>query len=93
MADGSGLAPAIRHTLGVPVLCSLQGEDSFLDTLPEPYKTKAWDAFRANNSSVARYLATSDYYRGVMKERRGGVRRCLWLKKDAPSSLTRGSKI
>ena len=65
----NGLAPAIRHTLGVPVLCSLQGEDSFLDTLPEPYKTQAWDAFRANNSSVARYLATSDYYRGVMMER------------------------
>ena len=65
----NGLAPAIRHTLGIPVLCSLQGEDSFLDTLPEPYKTKAWDVFRANNSSVARYLATSDYYRGVMKDR------------------------
>ncbi len=65
----SGLAPAIRKTLGVPVLCSLQGEDSFLDTLPEPYKTGAWDAFRANNSSVARYLATSAYYRGVMKDR------------------------
>lgn len=65
----NGLAPAIRKTLGVPVLCSLQGEDSFLDTLPEPYKTKAWEAFRANNVSVARYLATSDYYRGVMKER------------------------
>ncbi len=65
----NGLAPAIRHTLGVPVLCSLQGEDSFLDTLPEPYKTQAWDAFRANNSSVARYLATSDYYRGVMQQR------------------------
>jgi len=65
----NGLAPAIQHTLGIPVLCSLQGEDSFLDTLPEPYKTKAWDAFRANNPFVARYLATSDYYRGVMKER------------------------
>ncbi len=67
----NGLAPAIRETLGVPVLCSLQGEDSFLDTLPEPHKTKAWDAFRANNGSVARYLATSDYYRGVMKGRLG----------------------
>ena len=65
----NGLAPAIQRTLGVPVLCSLQGEDSFLDTLPEPYKTQAWDAFRANNSSVARYLATSEYYRGVMQKR------------------------
>ena len=67
----NGLAPAIQRTLGVPVLCSLQGEDSFLDTLPEPSKTKAWEAFRANNSSVARYLATSDYYREVMQARLG----------------------
>jgi glycosyltransferase involved in cell wall biosynthesis len=65
----NGLAPAIGKTLGLPVLCSLQGEDSFLDTLPEPYKTKAWEAFRANNGAVARYLATSDYYRGVMQAR------------------------
>ncbi len=65
----NGLAPAIKATLGVPVLCSLQGEDSFLDTLPEPFKTQAWEAFRANNAPVERYLATSDYYRGVMKER------------------------
>lgn len=67
----NGLAPAIRESLGVPVVCSLQGEDSFLDTLPEPYKTRSWEAFRANNGSVARYLATSDYYRGVMKNRLG----------------------
>ncbi len=67
----SGLAPAIVDTLGVPVLCSLQGEDSFLDTLPEPYQTQAWEAFRSNNSKVARYLATSDYYRGEMQRRLG----------------------
>lgn len=65
----NGLAPAIRQTLGIPVLCSLQGEDSFLDTLPEPWKTEAWDAFRANNGSVSQYVATSEYYRQVMKNR------------------------
>lgn len=65
----NGLAPAIKKTLGVPVLCSLQGEDSFLDTLPEPWKTEAWNAFRGNNRDVDCYLATSDYYRGVMRGR------------------------
>lgn len=62
----NGLAPGIRRDLGVPVICSLQGEDSFLDTLPEPWKSDAWDAFRANNADVALYIATSDYYRDVM---------------------------
>jgi glycosyltransferase involved in cell wall biosynthesis len=65
----NGLAPGIRRDLGVPVICSLQGEDSFLDTLPEPWKTRAWDAFRANNADVSLYIATSDYYRDVMRGR------------------------
>lgn len=65
----NGLAPGIRRDLGVPVICSLQGEDSFLDTLPEPWKTRAWDAFRANNDHVSLYIATSDYYRDVMRGR------------------------
>ena len=37
----TGLAPAIREELGVPVVVSLQGEDSFLDTLAEPWKEQA----------------------------------------------------
>lgn len=65
----NGLAPGIRHDLGVPVICSLQGEDSFLDTLPEPFRTDAWNAFRANNGSISRYIATSNYYRNLMKDR------------------------
>ncbi|MES2705313.1 MAG: glycosyltransferase family 4 protein [Verrucomicrobiota bacterium] len=65
----NGLAPGIRRDLGVPVVCSLQGEDSFLDTLPEPWKSNAWDAFRDNNADVALYIATSDYYRGIMRDR------------------------
>ena len=39
-----GLARGIKDALGVPVLASLQGEDSFLDGLPEPWRTRAWEA-------------------------------------------------
>src|SRR5690606_33943886 len=65
----NGLAPAIRRDLGVPVVCSLQGDDSFLDTLPEPYAEKAWDLFRANSEHVSRYVATSDWYADTMRRR------------------------
>ncbi len=37
-----GLAPALTRA-GLPVVCSLQGEDAFLDTLIEPYRTRAWE--------------------------------------------------
>ena len=37
-----GMAGRIRRELDVPVVCSLQGEDSFLDGLPEPYRAQCW---------------------------------------------------
>jgi glycosyltransferase involved in cell wall biosynthesis len=67
----SGLAPALREEAGVPVVVSLQGEDSFLDTLAEPWRTEAWEAMRANARWVARFIAPSGYYQRGMAERLG----------------------
>ncbi|MGB1520592.1 MAG: glycosyltransferase family 1 protein, partial [Limisphaerales bacterium] len=33
-----GMCPAIKRGLGVKVVCTLQGEDTFLDALREPYR-------------------------------------------------------
>ena len=44
---------------------------TFLDTLPEPYRTQSWDIFRQNSSAVARYVAASDYYTATMRARLG----------------------
>jgi glycosyltransferase involved in cell wall biosynthesis len=64
----TGLAKKIHQELGVPVVCSLQGEDSFLDTLPEPYRQQSWDLMRENATWVARYIATSDWYAARMRQ-------------------------
>lgn len=65
----NGLAPAIRNELNVPVVCSLQGEDSFLDTLPEPWRGECWEVFRENSRHVNRYVATSEWYASTMRRR------------------------
>lgn len=64
-----GLAPAIRKRLGVPVVVSLQGEDAFLDTLPEPWKTQAWELMRENAKSVTKFIAPSRFYAEEMMRR------------------------
>lgn len=64
-----GIAPAIQKQCGIPVICSLQGEDSFLDTLPPPYQEKAWELFRQQSAFVSRYIATSEWYAGEMRRR------------------------
>jgi len=64
-----GLCPAIERDLGIPVVVSLQGEDSFLDTLIDPYREQAWEAMRVNARHVTRFIAPSKYYAGVMSAR------------------------
>lgn len=65
----TGLAPTIEEELGIPVVCSLQGEDSFLDTLPEPYREQCWEAMRTNARSVRQFIAPSQFYTDVMSQR------------------------
>lgn len=56
----SGIAPAIKQELGVPVVCSLQGEEEFIGGLPAPYAEQAYDWLRRNAASIDLYLATSE---------------------------------
>jgi glycosyltransferase involved in cell wall biosynthesis len=55
----AGLAPAVKKALGKPVCCSLQGEDYFLENLPEPYRGQAFEALKAMAPHVDIFLAPS----------------------------------
>ena len=60
----TGLARRIRQALGVPVLCSLQGEDSFLDGLDQPWRTRCWQTLAARSawaSSISPTHVTEAY--------------------------------
>ncbi len=56
-----GLAPAIKAALSVPVTCTFQGEDLFLDSLGEPYRAKALDLIRRHASHVDAFIAVSRF--------------------------------
>lgn len=55
------LAPAIKEVLDVPVVCTFQGEDLFLDGLLEPYREKARRIIRERASYVDRFIAVSHF--------------------------------
>ena len=65
----TGLARRIQQALGVPVLCSLQGEDSFLDGLDQPWRSRCWQTLAERSVDVARFIAPSAYYGQLMRER------------------------
>jgi glycosyltransferase involved in cell wall biosynthesis len=61
-----GFARDIKKELGKPVLCSLQGEDIFLEDLPEPYKSQALQTLKERANDVDGFIATSHYYSEFM---------------------------
>jgi glycosyltransferase involved in cell wall biosynthesis len=61
-----GLAPALRRALGRPVVCTLQGEDLFLDALREPFRSEAKALIARHASAVDAFVATSAYYADFM---------------------------
>ncbi len=67
----SGLAPAFKKTLGVPVVCSLQGEDYFLEHLPAAYSERAFDRLRSRAPSIDAFISPSRDHAVAMAPRLG----------------------
>lgn len=67
----AGVARRLRRETGVPVLCSLQGEDSFLDGLPDPWKTEAWKEMGRRIGELDGVVAPSRFFADVMERRLG----------------------
>ena len=62
------LAAPLKQALGCPVVITLQGEDLFLDALPEPYRAEALALVRAQVANVDLFIAVSEYYAAFMRD-------------------------
>ncbi len=62
----SGMVPELKRRLKAPVLCTLQGDDIYLEYLPEPHKQQALELIGTNCRSFDGYLTTSRYYADFM---------------------------
>ncbi len=57
-----GIAGEIKKALGVPVVCSLAGEDVFMDALPEEHRHRCFSLVRENAGMVDGYISPTNYY-------------------------------
>lgn len=64
-----GLAKQIREQLNVPVVCSLQDEDVWVDAMNDFYREKVWNLMSERGNDVDAFIAVSDYYAAEMKEK------------------------
>ena len=63
-----GLARMISQRCGPPVICSLSGEDIFLEKLRPPHYQQARELLRERASEVHAFTVLNDYYADFMSE-------------------------
>jgi len=67
----AGFAAELHRRLDAPVVTFFQGEDSFLDGLPEPYRTQCWELMARRLADSDLLLAPSRFYADFMRGRLG----------------------
>ncbi len=63
-----GMVKRIREEVGVPVVVALQGEDLFIDDLPEPFHTTVIEEMRRRAMDASLFISPSRYYADHMAE-------------------------
>jgi glycosyltransferase involved in cell wall biosynthesis len=64
-----GLARQLKQVLKRPLICMLQGEDYFLDSLPEPDQSECWSALASRARDADLFVAPSRYFARLMQKR------------------------
>jgi glycosyltransferase involved in cell wall biosynthesis len=73
------LAKPIRRLFRKPVCVTLQGEDLFLEALPEPFRTEALGLIRASVSEVDGFIALNEFYADFMSRYLGIPREKIYV--------------
>jgi len=64
-----GLAKRLKEKTGVPVLCSLQDEDVWVDAMQPKFQKKIWDLMHERAEDVDALVAVSNFFAETMKKR------------------------
>jgi glycosyltransferase involved in cell wall biosynthesis len=64
-----GIAKAIRQVLDIPLVCSLQDEEVWIDKLEKKYADTAWQGILENIQYVDCFIASSAFYKKTIEQR------------------------
>lgn len=69
-----GLARPIRAATGAPMVCTLSGEDIFIEKIPAPHYGRIRDLLRERAADIDRFIALDDFYATFMADYLGVTR-------------------
>jgi len=64
-----GLTHQLKERLKIPVVCSLQDEDVWVDGMDDAFKEKTWNLLREKATEVDQFISVSHYFTSFMKEK------------------------
>ena len=64
-----GLAKTLKEKLNVPVVCSLQDEDVWVDIMTDPNRHKVWDLMSEHSEHIDQFISVSHYFKNVALDR------------------------
>jgi glycosyltransferase involved in cell wall biosynthesis len=64
-----GLAHRIKERMNIPVICSLQDEDVWVDAMSDQYRQKIWDLMGQRGRDVDVFIPVSNYFSGEIHKR------------------------
>jgi len=64
-----GLAKCLKESIGAPIVCLLQNEAPYIDSMPEDLREEVWKLMIERAQDVSRFIAPSQYYAERMCEK------------------------
>ena len=64
-----GIAKVLRNRLNIPIICSVQDEEIWIDSLNKSDASLAWQSIEENICYIDRFITTSEFYKDFVKKR------------------------
>lgn len=64
-----GLARRIRQKMNIPVVCSLQDEDVWVDVMSEKYRAEIWQLMGRRGAEIDAFIPVSDFYAAEIRKK------------------------
>ena len=64
-----GLAHRIKEKMNIPVICSLQDEDVWVDAMEDHFRKEVWDLMSERGKDVDVFIPVSDYFSAEIHKR------------------------
>jgi len=64
-----GLAHKLKEKLNIPVVCTLQDEDVWVDAMNEKFRDETWQLISMKAKDIDLFISVSQYYTSFMKQK------------------------